>query len=336
MQPFVDAMIASPIGACMLAILEQRERPNNQPWYFDDPTSNPELVARAVENVERRSFGALCEQAVYAAHFQLGPWSPSAADAAYAAYLHVKERRPIAQAIATRFDSELHAPIDLARQEWWLHAKGAAGSAPLFQNLDEVYENGELSWRALRAYGNTSLEVLDSGFGEAPTPHTRWALPVITEPRVFEIHRPEDWHALCAAYPRVTTRLQTTWSFPVTLQERLRGFNRDLLGLPHQQAATAEIDTHLSPRWSVVATDYDAVHLSWAGFICAEGHVFTKGRNTTMLRFWDREVTMWLKNCFGTPTPMSLPKQCHYHIEATTSPARLAQDELEITKMLGR
>ena len=332
MEKLVDALIASPIGACMLALFEQQQRPHNHPWFFEEPASDPDHVRHAVDDVSEITFGAVCAQAVYASDFHLNPWSSATPAAAYAAYLHVEQRRPIAQAIADRFGAELQRPIDLTNQEWWLHSMGAAGREPLFQRLDEVYSNGELSWGALSAYGSTPPEVLDIGVGEAPPPHSRWSLPITAEPRVFEIHRPRDWHRLCTMYPGIAKHPPASWSMP----PYDLASNRELLRLPHQHAATRAIDTYVSPRWSAVAVDYDAVHLSWVGFITSEGHVCTHGPNTTMLRFWEREVTMWLKDCFGEPAPIPLEQRSDYLVDVAASPARRAQDELEITKMLGR
>jgi len=329
MHPFVDACLASPIGACLVARLEQQQRPDRT-WLSDDPTSNPEYVAQAVSQVRRMSFGAVCEQ-VLEASMIVGPWVSGAELEAWAAYLHAEERRPVAAAIAASFGDRLHAPIDLSGQEWWLNSSGAAAEAPLFQQLDHVYDNGELSWGALRAYGPTPLDALDCQFGEAPLPHSRWSLPVTTSPRVFEIHRPSDWHRLCVSYPNPATLRSGPDSLPGH-----RDNLPQLLELPNQHANARDVGTHLCTRWSHVATDYDAVHLSWAGFITTEGFVLNQGSHTTMLRFWDREVTMWLKDCFGTPEPLSLPIECDHLIDAATSPTRLAQDQEVIAKMLAR
>lgn len=330
MKGFPEACVEAPLGATMLALIEWRHRPEHT-RLVDDPTSNPAHVALAVDKVNTMSFGQLCED-VCEASWKVGPWTSGAEDEAWAAYAHVSDRLPIAQAIGARFEYELHAPVALEAQEWWLHSQGASAIAPLFVNLDRVYENGELSWGALRAYGPTPDEVLDEHFGEAPHPSTRWALPVVGNPRVFEIHRPQDWRDLCVRYPLTATQNHGSWALPGPNKGDLRRLNT----LRTQHAATSAVDVHLCPKWSQVGRDYDAVHLSWAGFITTEGYVLTEGDTTTMLRYWDREVTMWLSDNFGEPRPLAPPFPCDALIDPTSSPERLAQDRKVIGAMLNR
>ena len=272
------------------------------------------------------SFGELCRHVMEAAS-DVGPWSSEAEHHAWASYLHATDRKDIAEAISARFGVELQSPIAVDDQQWWLHTHGAAGASPLFEDHDYVYENGELSWRALRSYGPTPDELLDSDIPDMSPPLTRWTLPVKHEPRVFEIHRPSDWHDLCLQYPTQAKRRHGSWAF---------GKRSRLLELPQQHAFTADIDVHLCPNWSLIAHDYEAVHLSWAGFITTEAYVYEKGPNTTLLRYWEREMTMWLADCFGTPAPIPLPFECDYLIDVSTSPKREAEDRQSISEMLNR
>ncbi len=125
MIPFADACLASPVGATLLARLECRMRPDGQPWRIvDDPSSDPNLVAQAVQRVEEMTFGELCQEALEAGE-DVGPWTASAEIRAWATLVEVESRRPIAAAIERRFGPELHAPIDLDHQYWWLHSDGA-------------------------------------------------------------------------------------------------------------------------------------------------------------------------------------------------------------------
>jgi hypothetical protein len=59
------------------------------------------------------------------------------------------------------------------------------------------------------------------------------------------------------------------------------------------------------------------VHLSWAGFITAEGCITDlPGGDVAMLRYWSSERTHWLGDVFGGPEPAPAP----------VLPARLAHD----------
>ena len=63
------------------------------------------------------------------------------------------------------------------------------------------------------------------------------------------------------------------------------------------------------PDWQLVAGRYDGVHLSWAGFITAEGFIEDLGGgDVTMLRYWFSERTVWLADAFGEPSPATDPK----------------------------
>jgi hypothetical protein len=64
----------------------------------------------------------------------------------------------------------------------------------------------------------------------------------------------------------------------------------------------------LVPDWDAVAADVDGVHLSWAGFVTAEGYVSDlDGGEVTMLRYWFSERTLWLRDVFGEPVPLGAP-----------------------------
>ncbi len=81
-----------------------------------------------------------------------------------------------------------------------------------------------------------------------------------------------------------------------------------LLALPDQRAARTAIRRHLEPDWKLVAADYDGVHLSWAGFLTAEGFISDLGDgDVTMLRYWFSERAHWLADVFGEPVPLAAP-----------------------------
>ena len=75
-----------------------------------------------------------------------------------------------------------------------------------------------------------------------------------------------------------------------------------LLAATDQRAARASVRRHIVPDWRSVAAHYDGIHLSWAGFITAEGCVVDlAGGDVTMLRYWFSERTLWLADVFTEP-----------------------------------
>ena len=102
------------------------------------------------------------------------------------------------------------------------------------------------------------------------------------------------------------------------------------------------LSRHVLPDWRGVVSEYDGVHLSWAGFITAEGFVGDLGdRAAMMLRFWASERTLWLRDVFGQPEPLDAPSLTGYvsgalGIDVIGDADRAASDAQEITVRLNR
>ena len=65
----------------------------------------------------------------------------------------------------------------------------------------------------------------------------------------------------------------------------------------------ASIERQVLPDWRAVVTDFDGVHLSWAGYLTSEGYIADlAGGGVTMLRYWFSERTLWLNDVFGEPS----------------------------------
>ncbi len=311
MISFEDACVSLPAGTALLSELEARERDDITFTWLETPIGSfPEAVDAAVAAVKSMTFGDLCSAAVHA-ESMIGPWAVDAAESAAAAYGCAEQRRPIAAAIANRFDTELHAPMDPADQQWWNSAMRPGlviDLSPLFENFDRVYGSGEFTWAGLRTVTDPPAEVHDDlirVWEMVPGPISRWRLPIRPGIRVHEVHRPEDWVALVEAHPRRACRTHHGWELPGPNQDIDRS---GLLGVPGQRAAVGEMSAHLLPDWASVAESFDAVHLSWAGFITTEGCVTDMGDGAvTMLRYWGSERTLWLHDCFTEPEPLNAP-----------------------------
>ncbi len=340
---FADACLDSPAGVALLAVLEARER-DDVSWFEPPADSSSAAVEAAVRAVGSMSFGQLCSIAVDAAESLVGPWVGRAADAAAAAYRCAEARRPIAALIAERFDRELHAPMDPDGQQWWTAATrgdAATDRRRLFQNYREAYGNGEFTWAGLWTVTDPPPEVHDdlvSVWEIFPGPISRWRLPVSAGARAYEIHRPADWLALVKSHPMEAMR-PGGWE--------LSGPNRSLrksglMDLPQQKAAARDPAAYVLPDWSSVATSFDGIHLSWAGFITTEGYVITAGDGqVSMLRYWGSERTHWLRDCFGVPQPLEAPALSgringDLGISTVTDDKRRATDQERLNYLLGR
>ncbi len=96
-----------------------------------------------------------------------------------------------------------------------------------------------------------------------PPPYRLWRLEALPSARVFEVHGPDDWRALCLRYP-------------------------------------GEIrEDRLLPDWQAVARDWDGVHLSIGGLLTTQKVVVDAGGRRAELNGWDSESTVWLSWSFG-------------------------------------
>ena len=342
---FIDALLASPVGVTLLARLETRAmRPEGRALVLE---STPDSVAAAVEAVERMSFGELVEVAVLAGMLDVGPWVPQAADTAAAGYRHAHARAPIAESLDDRFATALHEPIGRQAQQWWTTRDLRVDRlAPLFRDYEQVYGAGQFSWAGLWTVTeppDVAHEQLVDAWELEGSPISRWRLPVLPEAQVLEVHRPSDWARLVMEHPREAATHQESWELPGCNQRRSE--LGALTAVPNQRAARTTMRRHLVPDWRSVAERFHGVHLSWAGFITAEGCITDlAGGDLTMLRYWFSERTHWLADVFGEPEPAPAPvlptrlaqRASERPVDVRSDAERQRRDALALRRMLGR
>lgn len=294
------------------------------------------------------SFGDACVAApagVGTAERLVGPWVGDAPQSAARAYRNAESRRPIAVAIGERFHHELHAPLDGPRQQWWTtpySADAPREPVELFRDFGDVYGNGEFTGAGFWTVTDPPADVHDDLIGvwemfEGPI--SRWRLPTNRSARVYELHRPEDWLSLVRAHPTEATRPHGGWELPG--RDEPIGLS-ELMSVKHQNAAVTELRAHLLPDWASVSESFDAVHLSWAGFITMEGCVSGTGDGAvTMLRYWRSERTLWLADCFGEPEPLGRPILSGHvggvrGVSSAANMARRTNDREYLRRLLGR
>lgn len=343
-SPFVEALLAAPAGVALLARLEAEHR-RDVGWFESPPGSDPDAVAAAVGSVGIMSFGRLVERAVDAAQALAGPWTSDAPQSLVGAYRHAEARRPIAEAVHERFGARLHRPGDPRCQEWW-DTDPLRRSCPdrtLFRDFHQVYGSGEFTWAGLWTATGPPVAAhgaLIAAWEMDEGPISRWRLPVRLGPRVWEIHRPDDWVRLVETYPKSAGRTHDGWELPGPNQHAadIAG----LVSLPGQHGVRTKVSRHLLPDWQAVATDYDGVNLSWAGFLTTEGYVSDLGAGgVAMLRYWASERTHWLADVFDEPAPIGAPALSHSGIGALgvdvrVDSARRARDLVTLHRLLGR
>lgn len=342
---FVDAVLGSPLGVALLAQLETRVRyPERRGLVLETDTG---WVSAAAEAVSGMSFGALVELAVLTGWHDVGPWICDAGETVAVAYSQAEARAPIAEALEARFGAALHEPIEREAQQWWTTGEPRVDRlAPLFRNYELVYGAGQFTWAGLWTVSDPP-EVAHAELAAAweleDGAISRWRLPVLPEARVLEVHRPADWAQLVREHPRAAVSGQEGWELPGPNQQRSEVSMLAAVG--GQRAARTEVRRHLVPDWRSVGDHYDGVHLSWAGFITAEGCITDlDGGDVAMLRYWFSERTHWLADVFGEPEPGPAPRLPEWAahggndvpIDVRSNPDRRRRDEDALRQLLGR
>lgn len=306
----VDELGRSPAGAALLDSLERTHRDDARPFEALR-NSDPVAVWAAVDAVGTMLFGDLVQHLVSAAEHIVGPWMSDAMANLTAALKSAPARTEIAEAVVSRFSPELNRTVALEEQQWWLAANDLDHAGPVFAGRRHDYCCGEFSSNSVRTVSAPPSQVHDDlvdVWEIFPGPISRWQVPVRSEARVYEIHRPSDWANLVAQYPSATRRPHGGPELP--------GPNQDTQVAAEVQRSTRGVaarvgDEVVMPDWTRVAGDYDGIHLSWAGMATCEGRVIDVADLgpgiVTMIRYWGSERSMWLNDVFDTPTPLSAP-----------------------------
>jgi hypothetical protein len=124
--------------------------------------------------------------------------------------------------------------------------------------------------RSLPGIGAVGLALVEDGLGwkEARC----WPMEPQTGARIYEISRPAEWAELVARYPVDVTNCRR-----------------------HDWWRATSWDGHwLIPDFAAVAEDYDAVHVSMAGYLATAGRALPIDDACTVLAGWDPGQTYWL------------------------------------------
>ena len=172
------------------------------------------------------------------------------------------------------------------------HGKQVSGpwwSPPIWSlSADEVERwGGDLpglgvTTRSLRGLGAIGLLLEEDSSGTLGA--RCWPVRSSRQPKVLEIRDAADWLDLVNRFPLdVTWGRQATWSLATGLNLRW-----------------------LLPDWSVVAQEYEAVHLTLMGYLGTSGRALELDtKMATLIAGWNPDATYWLADLLelaGEPT----------------------------------
>jgi hypothetical protein len=250
-------------------------------------------------------------------------------------------RRPLAEAIVDEFSHRLQSVTSRPKQEWWLFTTAHWSDVqPLGKHPGHNPAWLTASANCFFTVNPTPISmrgVLGLAWDESRDDLTRWAVTVAPTARIYEIQRPQDWAELATRHPDYS-RTGSYEGWEINPHPRNRGFGWDeLASIPDQRAGRQEVRRFVEPEWAAVAEEWDAVHLSWAGFLTSEGTISDLGDgDVAMLRGWGSERTLWLNPVLTDPTPIhpdpADPPSKRWHdpgnrtVDLRLDPARLNEE----------
>lgn len=135
--------------------------------------------------------------------------------------------------------------------------------------------------RSIPGLGAVGLALVEDGSGQG----TARCWPVVPRPgaRIYEISSAEDWTGLVGRYPiDVSKSRRHDW-----------------------WRTTGWAGRWFIPDFAAVAADYDAVHLSIAGYLTTAGRALSVNDGRTVLAGWDPDQTFWLTEVLAVSGPAS-------------------------------
>ncbi|MEZ5382766.1 MAG: hypothetical protein R2754_13360 [Microthrixaceae bacterium] len=151
-------------------------------------------------------------------------------------------------------------------------------------------------------------------------PGARWSVEVADGLPLAEINGPADWGELvriasvdatddfnhCA--PQLGPAPGSTLN-PCRKRRDRMYFETFKEGIPEQRYASRDWNRFLMPNWEVLAEHFSGVHLTWQGFVLAEGTLVDLGHgDITMLTGFGSELTVWLRPFIKAARPAPLDR----------------------------
>lgn len=147
---------------------------------------------------------------------------------------------------------------------WW--------SAPVLSRIPSTT-------RSIPGLGAVGLVLVEDAFDQGNA--RCWPVAPRASARIYEISSPEDWTELAGRYPiDVSKSRRHDW-----------------------WRATGWAGRWLIPDFAAVAADYDAVHLSVAGYLTTAGRALSADDARTVLAGWDPDQTFWLTEVLAASGP---------------------------------
>jgi hypothetical protein len=298
-----DPYWLSPIVAAASAMAEAKEDTDQHPLHLVPVAPQSTRVRRAAKRIASSSIDSLLHLLVHSGDAIAGPWRGPATLAR--AIRDVRRREPIVEALIDRLEALPSSEPDLI--QWWWSEKSSTRPGP----SDEPGVARAWSTSPRHAFWTTSpssaglADALLGAWDFDPNDVAIWAVTFSTWARILVINSAEDWSSLAARFPLETdVSERSSWEFPGPNRSHLID---QLLSLPDQRAAAPKRLRFIEPDWTAVSKEFDAVHLTWKGFVLAEGRLSLLDTETsTMMRGWSSERSLLLTSSLASVEPLGI------------------------------
>jgi hypothetical protein len=133
--------------------------------------------------------------------------------------------------------------------------------------------------RSIPGVGAVGLTLVEDGYGWRNA--RCWPVRAQSGARIYEIHGPAQWADLVGSYPLDVSKARRHEWWQVT----------GLAG------------SWLIPDFAAVAADYDAIHVSIAGYLATAGRALPVGDARTIMAGWNPDQTFWLADVLAYAGP---------------------------------
>jgi hypothetical protein len=261
------ALLNSPLGAFVVATLAARRQRNRG---LTSPALPPDALD--VDDHAYENDAAVLYELVLKCVVHLSPHFPD-----YGEHVRALARRAPSlwedalRLVGSPAAEDWYADLRRTQQVWVSPANSSEVPDPSRFGTDLSPFGGGTPKPRAALWTTTSVGSMPGGWsfylrigedGRAP-PYRLWRLEALPSARVYEVHGPEHWRALCIRYPGEVR------------------------------------EGRLMPDWPAVARDWNGVHLSIGGLLTAERVVVDAGGSRAQLTGWDTESTVWLRWSFG-------------------------------------
>jgi hypothetical protein len=289
-QNAVDDLLHSPLGVLVLTrcIIEVSGTPPGMPFAEYLGRSPAEDMARCLQTLSTREassgcFDLICperlSELIAQCEADLTPYWDGYQQQTEVLLASSASLRPFAdhllQAAGT---ATWFADLDRKRQEWMSSVSPAPDASSFHPDLRSygagITKPRRALWTSTSVGEGSSGWLLSLPWGEdrREPPYHRWRLEVLPTARVYEVHGPRAWQALCLAYPA-----PSCLAYPIEIPAAL-----------------------IEPNWQAVAQDWDGIHLSTGGLLTTERVRWGRPSAQTHLYGWGVESTVWLRWVFGS------------------------------------